>query len=873
MGASLERQEASSGADSEEGVSKASVHDSYGNRRGCVVYAFMNAFIRCLLIRQAPMRQGQRSLRPSFQITSSSPRWEFDDRGQGGRAARPMPLPGEQVDDQVVRTLKEMTWIYIAKHDSTFEKWMKNEHVLAVAEDLKQVIKLPNPCFPETMRDSDSGLKVVRDVDLLDMFVGPSRDQHVFMPASVGSMHSHRRAWHYGNHQGNKGAWLMVCEEDIEPTANARDKLRFIMQYILRNKGKHELVMLAGADGPMMNRKAKEHSETVTEAMRLVELRSLPMSKAGIHWVPKHVGLGVKWYLISPVAREFLLKVRYQFNSFERSLWAAIYKASGGPWDQSAKKPWERTLYATPPLGSNERNFQDFFVGSGRNRTDAMHQVGPYIAVVLSRDWPLGQRLTTIAVGVMLAALCKLGVVISWLLAGNDCCDIHIDDLIDFKAFPEATDIAFFKVVREDHGSGFGVYFGDKAQYQALRLEQPIKLETAIETLVGRHSQDPPAEELLQMSPAWRHFPLQLWTERAASSWIARKWLPEGLQTEAKRWPIVVWLGYQTGPLSERRQQSSRACKAQSKVKAKPMPGADRKKQCEIFKKLEAVWDFQSPIILLCGRPDFWNEGESTGDPRWHNMAATPVCLPFGREEMKNVKPQEEGWNKLESDDFKLRSTIVGATLAILCAAPTDKIVAEDGSWTLAWARGMRMTAEDFKAGSDPTLPPWKIAKSAFDSWWRSNGPKVTSLVLEGRLERSVIPLHMSEQLRSISAADIAEANQLINKALWGKTRMTASCLGTMITAGVSTLNDRRKEYMAMSNQLGRSGLKGVPGWLKAFVTFRVNKYRLEKHERPIIIDPDNYVLFGDVKPGATPAETLRELVADMAVTRSKTVV
>ena len=40
-----------------------------------------------------------------------------------------------------------------------------------------------------------------------------------------------------------------------------------------------------------------------------------------------------------------------------------------------------------------------------------------------------------------------------------------------------------------------------------------------------------------------------------------------------------------------------------------------------------------------------------------------------------------------------------------------------------------------------------------------------------------------------------------------------------------------------------------------------------------IIIDPDNYVLFGDVKPGATPAETLRELVADMAVTRSKTVV
>ena len=47
----------------------------------------------------------------------------------------------------------------------------------------------------------------------------------------------------------------------------------------------------------------------------------------------------------------------------------------------------------------------------------------------------------------------------------------------------------------------------------------------------------------------------------------------------------------------------------------------------------------------------------------------------------------------------------------------------------------------------------------------------------------------------------------------------------------------------------------------------------MEQHEKPIIIGMEDYVVsFSDVKPGATPAETLRELVADICVTRNKTV-
>ena len=149
-------------------------------------------------------------------------------------------------------------------------------------------------------------------------------------------------------------------------------------------------------------------------------------------------------------------------------------------------------------------------------------------------------------------------------------------------------------------------------------------------------------------------------------------------------------------------------------------------------------------------------------------------------------------------------------------------------------------------------------------------------MVLEGRLERSVIPLHMSEQLRSISAADIASANELINRILstdGAQKKLTASRMVNVLVAGMPSLDAKRTEYQAMSKQLGQAS-RGVPGWLKAFMTFRVNKYRLEQHEKPIIVGlEDGGVSFSDVKPGATPAETLRELVADICVTRNKTVV
>ena len=141
----------------------------------------------------------------------------------------------------------------------------------------------------------------------------------VFMPASIGSMQSHRRAWWWGRRK-NKANWLMICEEDIEPIANAREKVRYIFQHLQKHRGRHHMVMLAGADNPLMSKKAREYSNPVAESIRLVELRSLPMDKSGVHWVPKHVGLGIKWYLLLPECRDMLLECKWAFHSFERRI-------------------------------------------------------------------------------------------------------------------------------------------------------------------------------------------------------------------------------------------------------------------------------------------------------------------------------------------------------------------------------------------------------------------------------------------------------------------------------------------------------------------------------------------------------------------------
>lgn len=685
----------------------------------------------------------------------------------------------------------------------------------------------------------------------------------MFMPASVGCTQSHRRAWWWGRRNA-KTQWLMVCEEDIEPAANAREKLRFIFKHLHENRGQHVMVMLGGADGPMDSRKAVAHSMNVASAAGLVELRSLPLQQAGKNWVSKHVGLGAKWYLLSPEGRDFLLHQRFKSNSFERCIWEHLYQCQSNALSSSHDKPWLRTLYSTPPLGANKRDFDDFFLGSGQRNTDAMRKQGDYISILMCREWPLGQRLATITVGMMLAAMAKIGVVIKWLLAGNSCCDIHIDNLISFRVFSQQTNIAFVKVMREEATSECGVNCSSDAQHEVLRIEEPMALSAALKMVMSFDDTRVTKRELLTSCPAWRAFPLQEWTEHVASAELESKWLPNGLQTEEESWPVVVWLGYQTGSLVSSRTKSSNEFRAQPKTQAMSMQGVEKRKAERLWSKLQKMINLSKTfVILLCGRPGFWPEGGT----QWHCFALQQNVVAFGMQDMEGVPPQDS-WSYSADEHHQVRSRIVGATMAILCAAPTSKIIAEDDSWTVAWSRNMRLGARDIVPESCATdEPPWKKKqKTDVDDWWSKHWKDVERLVSNNQVERKVLPLHMCATIQSVSEDAVVEANKIANKLLAvckkSNKALTGSALGANMSS-IAELNLNRNKYRAQQMGMKNEERRNLFNWLKAFVMFRLNYHRLENGEPPFVNGPLDTMMLGEVHHEENTKDVIYKLVAE----------
>ena len=81
-------------------------------------------------------------------------------------------------------------------------------------------VNISTPPVATNKRDFDDFF-VGANVEHLQCVEGASKAQHVYMPASVGILQDHIRAWFLGQRH-NKTMWLMSAENDIDPTANAR---------------------------------------------------------------------------------------------------------------------------------------------------------------------------------------------------------------------------------------------------------------------------------------------------------------------------------------------------------------------------------------------------------------------------------------------------------------------------------------------------------------------------------------------------------------------------------------------------------------------------------------------------------------------------
>ena len=86
------------------------------------------------------------------------------------------------------------------------------------------------------------------------------------------------------------------------------------------------MAMLAGSEAPRMVSLQRGNSTSIHNCERLLDVRTYPA-----HWVdntfvvPYHVGMGLKWYLISPEGRKALLKMRIPNRSFERCVWRRLF--------------------------------------------------------------------------------------------------------------------------------------------------------------------------------------------------------------------------------------------------------------------------------------------------------------------------------------------------------------------------------------------------------------------------------------------------------------------------------------------------------------------------------------------------------------------
>ena len=372
-----------------------------------------------------------------------------------------------------------MTCLLICKEESRFDEWQKQTGVQELKTHMKEVRRLPNPTFPQPDTDH-AGRHVVRDQALLDIFDGKVADWIRYNPATCGAIHSHRNAWLWGEiHTPTE--WLMIIEDDITPRGACVDRLLVVLHAIKKNPGVTQMCMLAGSEAPLMVDRQRQHSTSVHNCARLLDVRTYPAHKTENNFVvPLHVGMGLKWYVLSPAARRVLLRMRVAYRSFERCVWRRIFDEFQGPrrkWQDSNRMT--SVLAASPVLASTPESMDSDWGGSGRRTTDAGHSLKPYVMIDPADDWTLGQRLNTLSVVMSVCESLDWGVIMVWQrtervpIAYEDLCGVH----------SEAERTNTFVHVLQDKRGGAYIHFRRHGDIR-IHVQQPMMCLPTLDRLL-----------------------------------------------------------------------------------------------------------------------------------------------------------------------------------------------------------------------------------------------------------------------------------------------------------------------------------------------------------------------------------------------------
>ena len=216
--------------------------------------------------------------------------------------------------------LPKVRWIWIGRDEDKFQVFLQHPGVKKLDSMIREIVKHPCPCFPRTMLDQESGQQRIMEVELGDVFPAEVWKRQINQPASVGALHSHRRAWHVAETY-SASDWAMFIEDDINLTANAADRVKMVFDFMEEDisfHGQYHMVNFVMGGSPYMVSLAEKYSKRIHMDGRKIEIRTCPVKQN--RWQEPqavHVGLGLKWYALSGQARRFLLAETMRYEAYE----------------------------------------------------------------------------------------------------------------------------------------------------------------------------------------------------------------------------------------------------------------------------------------------------------------------------------------------------------------------------------------------------------------------------------------------------------------------------------------------------------------------------------------------------------------------------
>ena len=104
--------------------------------------------------------------------------------------------------------LAKCSLIWIGRDEKRFAQFLESDNVKALLPRIKQAVKHPDPCFPKTWTDPQTGRRVITAVELGDCMSDECWKKSMAEHASCGALQSHRRAWHIADLM-DRTAWCM----------------------------------------------------------------------------------------------------------------------------------------------------------------------------------------------------------------------------------------------------------------------------------------------------------------------------------------------------------------------------------------------------------------------------------------------------------------------------------------------------------------------------------------------------------------------------------------------------------------------------------------------------------------------------------------